>query len=60
MVPSKKQGQIQDCFSPGGAVKAVTKTINIEYDKSLDRRRLCLEDELNGESNNIVQSNKSV
>ena len=34
--------------------------IDIEYNKSLDRRRPCLEDELNGGSNNIVQSNKSV
>ena len=35
-------------------------TIDIEYNKSLDRRRPCLEDELNGGSNKIVQSNKSV
>ena len=36
------------------------QTIDIEYNKSLDRRRPCLEDELNGESNNIVKSNKSI
>ena len=35
-------------------------TIDIEYNKRLDRQRPCLEDELNGGSNNIVQSNKSV
>ena len=35
-------------------------TIDIEYNKSLDRRQPCLTDELNGGSNNIVQSNKSV
>ena len=35
-------------------------TIDLEYNKSLDRRRPCLEDELNGGSNNVVQSNKSV
>ena len=34
--------------------------IDIEYNKRLDRQRPCLEDELNGGSNNIVQSNKSV
>ena len=32
----------------------------IEYNKSLDRRQPCLEDDFNGGSNNIVQSNKSV
>ena len=32
----------------------------IEYNKRLDRQRPCLEDDLNGGSNNIVQSNKSV
>ena len=36
------------------------KTTDMEYDKRLDRQRPCLEDELNGGSNNIVQSNKSV
>ena len=35
-------------------------TIDIEYNKRLDRQRLCLEDDFNGGSNNIVQSNKSV
>ena len=34
--------------------------IDIEYNKRLDRQRPCLEDELNGGSSNIVQSNKSV
>ena len=34
--------------------------IDIEYNKRLDRQRPCLEDELNGGSNNTVQSNKSV
>ena len=34
--------------------------IDIEYNKRLDRQRPCLKDELNGGSNNIVQSNKSV
>ena len=32
----------------------------IEYNKRLDRQQPCLEDDLNGGSNNIVQSNKSV
>ena len=36
------------------------KTIDIEYNKRLDRQRPCLEDDFNGGSNNIVQSNKSV
>ena len=36
------------------------QTIDIEYNKSLDRRRPCLENELKGESNNIIQGNKSV
>ena len=40
--------------------KLSARTIDIEYNKSLDRRRPCLEGELNGGSNNIVQSNKSV
>ena len=35
-------------------------TIDIEYNKRLDRQRPCLEDDFNGGSNNIVQSNKSV
>ena len=34
--------------------------IDIEYNKSLDCQWPCLEDDLNGGSNNIVQSNKSV
>ena len=34
--------------------------IDIEYNKRLDSQRPCLEDELNGGSNNIEQSNKSV
>ena len=34
--------------------------IDIEYNKRLDRQRPCLKGELNGGSNNIVQSNKSV
>ena len=34
--------------------------IDIEYNKRLDRQRPCLEDDFNGGSNNIVQSNKSV
>ena len=36
------------------AEMVVVKIIDIEYNKSLDRRRQCLEDELNGGSNNIV------
>ena len=40
--------------------KSLHSFIDIEYNKSLDRRRACFEDELNGGSNNIVQSNKSV
>ena len=36
------------------------QSIDIEYNKSLNRRRTCFEDELNGGSNDIVQSNKSV
>ena len=36
------------------------KTIDIEYNKRLDRQRPCLEGDFNGGSNNIVQSNKSV
>ena len=40
--------------------KFCTGTIDIEYNKSLDRWRTCFEDELSGGSNNIVQSNKSV
>ena len=35
-------------------------TIDIEYNKSLDRRWPYLEDELNGGSSDIVQSNTSV
>ena len=35
-------------------------TIDIEYNKSLDLQRPCLEDELNAGSNNIVQNNKSI
>ena len=35
-------------------------TIDIEYNKRLDHQWPCLDDELNGGSNNIVQSNKSV
>ena len=35
-------------------------TIDIEYNKRLDHRRPCLEDDLTAGSNNIVQSNKSV
>ena len=38
----------------------LSMTIDIEYNKRLDRQRPCLKDELNGGSNNIVQSNKSV
>ena len=34
--------------------------IDTEYKKRLDRQWPCLEDDLNGGSNNIVQSNKSV
>ena len=36
------------------------ETIDIEYNKRLDRERPCLEDDFSGGSNNIVQSNKSV
>ena len=36
------------------------ESIDIEYNKSLDHQQTCFEDELNGGSNNIVQSNKSV
>ena len=35
-------------------------TIDIEYNKRLDRQRPCLEGDLTAGSNNIVQSNKSV
>ena len=35
-------------------------SIDIEYNKRLDRQRPCLEGDFNGGSNNIVQSNKSV
>ena len=35
-------------------------TIDTKYNKRLDCQQPCLEDELNGGSNNIVQSNKSV
>ena len=35
-------------------------TIDIEYNKRLDRQQPCLEGDFNGGSNNIVQSNKSV
>ena len=35
-------------------------TIDIEYNKRLDRQRPCLKGDFNGGSNNIVQSNKSV
>ena len=41
-------------------LEEVGETIDIEYNKSLDHQRPCLEDDLNGGSNNIVQSNKSV
>ena len=33
-------------------------SIDIKYNKSLDHRRTCFEDELNGGSNNIVQTNQ--
>ena len=33
-------------------------SIDIEYNKRLDRQRPCLEGDFNGGSNNIVQSNK--
>ena len=36
------------------------RTIDIEYNKRLDRQRPCLEGDLSGGSNYIVQSNKSV
>ena len=36
------------------------KTIDIEYTKRLDRRRLCFGDDLTAGSNFVVQSNKSV
>ena len=39
---------------------AQASTIDIEYNKRLDRQRPCLEGDFNGGSNNIVQSNKSV
>ena len=35
-------------------------SIDIEYNKRLDRQRPCLEDDLTAGSNNIVQSNNSV
>ena len=35
-------------------------SIDIEYNKRLDRQRPCLEGDLTAGSNNIVQSNKSV
>ena len=41
-----------------GQCRGVGECIDIEYNKCLDRRQPCLEDELNGGSNNIVQSNK--
>ena len=36
------------------------QAIDMESNKRLDRQRPCLEDDFNGGSNNIVQSNKSV
>ena len=36
------------------------RSIDIEYNKRLDRQRPCLEDDLTAGSKNIVQSNKSV
>ena len=33
-------------------------TIDIEYNKRLDRQRPCLEGDFNGGSNNIVQTNQ--
>ena len=41
-------------------MKYWNETIDIEYNKRLDRQRPCFEDELTGGSNDIVQSNKSV
>ena len=35
-------------------------SIDIEYNKRLDRQRPCLEGDFSGGSNNIVQSNKSI
>ena len=41
-------------------IVSLCTTIDIEYNKRLDRQRPCLEGDFNGGSNNIVQSNKSV
>ena len=43
---------------PKLASRSSDQVIDIEYNKSLDRRRTCFEDELNGGSNNIVQSSE--
>ena len=40
--------------------RVIPLSIDIEYNKRLDRQRPCLEGDFNGGSNNIVQSNKSV
>ena len=39
---------------------SIAQTIDIEYNKRLDRQRPCLEGDFSGGSNDIVQSNKSV
>ena len=42
----------------GDGMMAIS-TIDIEYNKRLDRQQPCLEDDLTAGSNNIVQSNKN-
>ena len=39
-------------FGRTGGPRLISNIIDIEYNKSLDRRRPCLADELNGGSNN--------
>ena len=48
------------CHTSATFVQGRRRIIDIEYNKRLHRQRPCLEDDFNGGSNNIVQSNKSV
>ena len=47
-------------WNVSGPLLVCVVTIDIEYNKRLDRQRPCLEGDFSGGSNNIVQSNKSV
>ena len=58
LIALKCFGNWEEGFWPG--TSRLDPIIDIEYNKRLDRQRPCLEGDLSGGSNNIVQSNKSV